>query len=440
MPVLHIDFTGSNFTLNNSLDLVLDYHLKKWEKDFGITEIEQTIELRFQRVIHTAYEQTGKKVVILVDEYDKPLLDTIELPTQQETFRNILRGVFGNLKRMDAYIKFAFLTGITRFGKLNIFSDLNNLNDISLTTEFSGICGITSDELHRYFHDGVEAFAEKYAVSVEEMYDILRENYDGYHFSTQGSPDIYNPFSLLKSLMFKEVEDYWFSTGTPLFLVKRIQSQAIELRELNSVTVLRRQIENVPFDMKGDPIPVLYQSGYLTIKDYNPRNRFITLGFPNKEVEQGFMNQLLEIYIPETANKSVFSITKFINDVERGDIEGFMQRLQSFYAGINYDSFDLMNLEQHYQNVIYLLFRLIGYNCHAEYRTATGRIDLLIETDRFVYVFEFKLNKTAKEAIEQIDTKEYLLPFKPDSRKIFKIGANFNFEKKNLDSWIIETS
>lgn len=190
--------------------------------------------------------------------------------------------------------------------------------------------------------------------------------------------------------------------------------------------------------MKGDPIPILYQSGYLTIKGYNPKNRFITLGFPNKEVEQGFYDQLLDIYTPDSVNKTVFSITKFSEDVEKGDAEKFMQRLQSLFASISYDSFDLLNLEQHYQNIIYLVFKLLGYFCHTEYRTATGRIDLLIETDDFIYVFEFKLNKTAQEALAQIDSKEYILPFKVDGRSILKIGANFNSEKRNIDSWIIE--
>lgn len=276
--------------------------------------------------------------------------------------------------------------------------------------------------------------------SVDEMYGELRKNYDGYHFSPRNCPDIYNPFSLLKSLQSKEIGEYWYSTGTPLFLAKKVMSDGIVLSELNNIDVLQPQIENIPFDMNGNPIPLLYQSGYLTIKAYDKRTGIITLGFPNLEVGKGFYDQLLKLYAPKSENISAFGIQQFIKDVNSGNVESFMRRLQSMMAGINYDSFTLIGVEQHYQDVVYLLFKLLGYICHTEYRTATGRIDMVVETRDIVYVFEFKLNKTALEALDQIDSKDYLLPFQADGRKLFKIGANFSTEKRNLDEWIIETA
>lgn len=437
-PILHLDFTGRNYTKEESLESALNSFLSNYEDIYNCPSSGTEPDERFENIIGHVYKQTGKKVVILIDEYDKPLLDTIGLPELQDKFRNELRGIYGNLKKMDSCIEFAFLTGITRFGKLNIFSDLNNLKDISMVEDFSGICGVTSDELHSYFHRGVGKFAEANEISTTEAYERLRTNYDGYHFSPKGCADVYNPFSLLNALQDKTIGQYWFSTGTPLFLVRQIKSQAIELSDLNEIEVTQRQIENVPFDMEGDPVPILYQSGYLTIKSYNQTNGIITLGYPNREVELGFLEQLLSAYTPKISNSTAFSLLKFNKDVESGDIDGFMQRLQSLFASINYDGFDLLNLEQHYRNVIYLLFKLLGYYCHTEYRTSSGRLDLLVVTGRFIYIFEFKLNKSAEEALAQINRKDYTLPFRLDGRTVYKIGANFSSDKRTLDSWIIE--
>lgn len=432
-PVLHFDFTGNNYSSEGSLTDAINQMLIQWEKRYETTSDGNSLEIRLQNIILAAYEKTGEKVVLLIDEYDKPLIDTIETPDLQDAFRNQLRGLYGNLKKMDSYIHFAFLTGISRFGKLNIFSDLNNLKDLSLMTEFSGICGITSEELTQYFNSSIEEFGASNNLTKEEAYKLLKDNYDGYHFSPKGSPDIYNPFSLMNALQDKGIGEYWFTTGTPLFLIRRLLSRGIELQNFNETWVLKRQIENVPFDLNGDPIPILYQTGYLTIKDYNPENGFIMLGFPNREVEHGFLEQLFQVYVSNATSGSEFNITDFIMDIEKGNVEDFMQRIQSFFAGINYDGFNLLKLEQHYQNVIYLLFKLMGYYCHTEFKTATGRIDLLVETKNFLYLFEFKLNKSAEAALKQINAKDYSLPFKLNKRKLFKIGVNFNSKLKNID-------
>ncbi len=437
-PVLHLDFTGVNYTEDGkSLDTALVRMMEGWEREYDCPLPDVSLGIRFENIIKSAYDQTGRKVVILIDEYDKPLIDTIDRPEQQEIFRDQLRGIYGNLKKMDEYIRLAFLTGITRFGKLNIFSDLNNLNDISLMPEFSGICGITSDELREYFHPGVEVFADREGCTVEDMYDRLRRNYDGYHFSPTDSMDVYNPFSLLNSLQRRSIGQYWFSTGTPLFLAKLIKSHHISLTELSGLEVTQPEIENVPFNMEGDPVPILYQSGYLTIKAYDARTGIITLGYPNREVERGFIDQLMKVYVPASAGRTPFGVLKFLNDIEKGDAEAMMRRLRSLFASISYDSFNLLDLEQHYQNVIYLLFKLLGYYCHTEYRTATGRIDLVVSTDRYVYIFEFKIDRSAREALDQIDSKDYPLPFRADGRRIFKIGANFSSAEKNISDYII---
>lgn len=267
-PVLHLDFTGQDYTESDIvLNETLAHMIDSWERTYDCSLAGASLPIRFQNVIESAHRVTGKEIVILVDEYDKPLLDTIEYPEIQEKFRNTLRGIYGNLKKMDSCIKFAFLTGITRFGKLNVFSDINNLKDISMIKEFSGICGVTSEELRQYFNAGVEDFALANGLSVGEAYDRLRSNYDGYHFSTDLDVDVYNPFSLLNALQDGKIGEYWFATGTPSFLIRRIKSRAIKLEKLSEINVTERQIENVPFDMEGDPVPILYQSGYLTIKN-----------------------------------------------------------------------------------------------------------------------------------------------------------------------------
>lgn len=437
-PVFHIDFTGRDYNDPDSLEQNLRETLDQWEAIYNCPVSSANISERFRNVILSANKQTGRQVVILIDEYDKPLLETVDNPELQTQFRNTLRGFYGNLKRMDQYIKFAMLTGIARFGHLSIFSDLNNLNDISMNKEFGAICGITTDELVKNLQLGVEDFAKDSGLSVAEIYDNLRKNYDGYHFSPENCPDIYNPFSVLNALYAKDINDYWFKTGTPTFLIKMIKAGNIRLQTLSDIELLRTDVENVSFDFGDSLYPILYQSGYLTIKDYDRFTRTLRLGFPNREVEEGFYRQLLKIYSGQANDNLTFSIVKFYNDVRQGNAEEFMQRLQSFFADMDYDSFTMLKLEQHYQNITFVLFKLLGYYTSIEYKTASGRIDMIIKTSKYIYVFEFKMNKTAKEALDQIATKQYLLPFKAEGRRIIKIGANFSSEIRTLNEWIIE--
>lgn len=436
-PVLHLDFTGVNYEDEGSLNSALGNIMLNWESKYKISCPETNMGIRFGKIIQTAYEQTGKKVIILVDEYDKPLLDTVKYPERQDKFRNILRGVYGNLKRMDSFIGFAMLTGVSRFGKLSIFSDLNNLKDISMEKDFSGICGITSDELHQYFEPGVQAFADTIKTSVDEAYKTLKSNYDGYHFTEECYPDIYNPFSLMNALQSQKIRDYWFETGTPKHLIDVINNRQFKFQDLEDTEEPVSNIRNVAFDLDSTLVPMLYQSGYLTIKAYDAETDMLRLGYPNKEVRKGFLLYLMSRYTHGNESKSWTDIVRFYNDIKVGNVEDFMQRLQSMFADFNQDGFNLINLEQHYQNVCYLVFRLLGCLANVEYKTSTGRIDMVVQMPDYIYVFEFKRNDKAENALQQIDDKNYPLPFKADGRKVIKIGANFSDKLHGLDSWEI---
>ena len=436
-PVLHLDFTGANYNDNIGIKSNLNNLISQWEKEYGIAKTDEDFGVRFGNVIKAAFDKTGKGVVILIDEYDKPLLETVDNPDLQQQHRDTLRGVYGNLKRMDQYIRFAMLTGVTKFGHLSIFSDLNNLYDISMRKEYAGICGITTDELHDNFEEGVCRLAENQEITVEEAYDRLRVLYDGYHFSPTGFVDVYNPFSILNALEAREFGKYWFQTGTPTFLIKMIKADNMPIIKLDHLHTTVEELTDVSFNL-GNYIPVLYQSGYLTIKDYDRELGEVTLGFPNQEVASGFLNQLLPFYATVSSQGSGFEIIQFIKDVRAGRPEDFMIRLQSFFADFQYDSFELRHLEQHYQDVIFIIFKLMGFYTRTEYKTASGRIDMVVKTQDYIYVMEFKMDRSAEEALAQIDTKDYLLPFKADGRKTVKIGANFDSKKRTLDSWIIE--
>ena len=439
-PVLHIDFTGSNYSDPDGLDAALNSLFEKWESEYGVTHVSTQAGIRFGEIIQAAYEKTGSHVVILIDEYDKPLLDSIDNAEQQDAFRNTLRSVYGNLKKMDKYIEFAMLTGVTKFGHLSIFSDLNNLNDISFHKQYAAICGVSVSELHTYFKEGAEDLAAQNGMKVEDAYRLLKRNYDGYHFSPENLMDIYNPYSLINALDALTIRDFWFSTGTPRFLVKMIKTAKIPLSELENVEATASEISSVSLKFDDSLIPLLYQSGYLTIKEVDPATQFLTLGYPNAEVERGFMNELMKIYIPSSKGSSEFSIGRFYKDVQEGRPKDFMIRLQSLFADFNSDAMTFVNLEQHYQDIVFLIFKLLGFMTHVEYKTATGRIDLVIKTDHYIYVFEFKRNKSAKEALEQIDQNDYLIPFKAAGRKLIKIGVNFSDKLKGIEDFIIEPS
>ncbi len=438
-PVLHLDFTAKDYKEEVSLDEKLNSLFEPWEKIYGCEKDGRALEERFEYIIRRAHELTGKKVVILIDEYDKPLLETVDQPHLQKAYRNKLRAVYGNLKKMDEHIRFAMLTGVTKFGQLSIFSDLNNLQDISLSKKYSGICGLTQDELHEYFHDGIEEFAKEVNKTASQIYIDLKANYDGYHFSPDNSLDIYNPYSVLNCLSLQSFDNFWFQSGTPTFLIKMLRNGTIAIKDLSEYETSVNSLTSVSYNL-GNPIPVLYQSGYLTIKAQRNRFNNVVLGFPNAEVENSFFEELMSVYTSVKESKTSFEIQRFVLDVEAGRAEDFMVRLQSLFSDFNHDGIDLKAVERHYQDVIFIVMKLMGFYTNIEYKTAAGRIDMVVTTPEYIYVFEFKLDRTPQEAIDQINSKDYMLPFRADGRTLIKIGVNFSSAIRSIEDWIIEKS
>ena len=434
-PIFHMDLNTEKYDTRESLDSILNFTLEQWEQQYGTAPSETTFALRFRGLIERAYKQTGQRVVILIDEYDKPMLQAIGNEELQKEFRNTMKAFYSVLKTMDGCIQFAFLTGVTKFGKVSVFSDLNNLDDISMRNQYIDICGVSEKELHDDLEIELHELADIKGVSYHEICDKLREYYDGYHF-THNSIGIYNPFSLLNTFKYKEFGSYWFETGTPTYLVELLKKHHYDLRRMaheeTSISVL-----NSIDSASDNPIPVIYQSGYLTIKGYDEEFGIYSLGFPNREVEEGFIKFLLPFYANTNAVESEFEIQKFVREIRIGDYDSFFRRLRSFFADTPYEL--IRDLELHYQNVLFIVFKLVGFYVKAEYHTSEGRIDLVLQTDKFVYVIEFKLDGTAEDALRQINEKHYALPFEAGgNRRLFKIGVNFNAKMRNIEKWIVE--
>ena len=434
-PIFHMDLNTEKYDTRESLDSILNFTLEKWEQQYGTAPSETTFALRFRGLIERAYKQTGQRVVILIDEYDKPMLQAIGNEELQKEFRNTMKAFYSVLKTMDGCIQFAFLTGVTKFGKVSVFSDLNNLDDISMRNQYIDICGVSEKELHDDLEIELHELADIKGVSYHEICDKLREYYDGYHF-THNSIGIYNPFSLLNTFKYKEFGSYWFETGTPTYLVELLKKHHYDLRRMaheeTSISVL-----NSIDSASDNPIPVIYQSGYLTIKGYDEEFGIYSLGFPNREVEEGFIKFLLPFYANTNAVESEFEIQKFVREIRIGDYDSFFRRLRSFFADTHYEI--TRDLDLHYQNVLFIVFKLVGFYVKAEYHTSEGRIDLVLQTDKFVYVIEFKLDGTAEDALRQINEKHYALPFEAGgNRRLFKIGVNFNAKMRNIEKWIVE--
>ena len=430
-PILHLDLNSREYKDESSLSAELNRHLEKWEKRYGDEYKDRANEERFLHVIENAFEQTGKRVVILVDEYDKPLLQTIGNKALQDAYRSMLKAFYGVLKTCDRYIRFAFLTGVTKFGKVSVFSDLNNLIDISVLPQYAAICGITEQELHEQLDEGVSQLAVANGETKDECYTHLKTNYDGYHFYPN-SEGIYNPFSMLNTLAYRVYNDYWFETGTPTFLVHQLQKTNYRLDEMTEEKLSADTLNSIDI-MDENPLPLLYQSGYLTIKDYDSRFKTYRLGFPNREVREGFVKYLVPYYAPKNENNSLFSIEMFVEEVERGDAEGFMRRMEAFFASGDYAL--MGDKELYFHNAMYVFFALLGLYVEVERHTTNGRMDILVQTKDYIYIFELKIDQSADAAMKQIEKKGYATPFAADPRKLFKIGLNFSTEKRCIDEW-----
>ena len=435
-PVLHLDLNVGVYDCVDGLLSVLNSYLERWESLYGDRKRDRDVSERFGHIISSACEKTGKKVAILIDEYDKPLLNAFGNESLASELRKILKSFYANLKTMDQYIEIAVITGVARFSKVSVFSDLNNLRDISFEDNFAAICGVTSEELDQYFPDRIQAIADKSGRSFPEIREELRDNYDGYHFAKQ-SPDIYNPFSLLSAFAAMEIGKYWFRTGTPTYLVRLIENSDLNLPELAPCEIDRDELESAGI-LAGDPIPAFYQTGYLTIKKYEDDIDTYILDYPNKEVKEGFLKFLIPYYLTKSTGDIAkrFNIGKFVRDVREGKIESFMLSLDSLIAGIPYSK--QKTVEDHFQTAIYLLFTLMGYLTRMEDRTSNGRMDLTVETDRFIYLFEFKIDRSAQIALTQIRDKGYWRKFLSSGKEIYLIGANFSTQTRTLSDYLIE--
>ena len=437
-PVFLFDFNGKNYREKGALEQILNEQLGRWEKLYGAAPGDAALEERFRNLMINAKDATGKRCVILVDEYDKPLLETMDLPELEEHNKAVFKGFFGTLKGFDEYIQFVFITGVTKFEKVSIFSDLNQFNDISMLEEFSGCCGITEQELLINFRPEIDEIAAKRGITVEKCLEILKARYDGYRFHPEGS-SVYNPFSLLKAFYDKDFGSYWFSTGTPTFLVKKLRDQGFDVRKLSNRTLYAD--EAMLSDYRADdpnPVPLLYQTGYLTIADYDPKRRRYTLSFPNEEVKYGMLESMVPAYSSNVAAGTGTDIFTLDQYVEEGNLEGIRNVLTALFAGIPYTQ-ERNPFEHYFQTVIYLVFTLLGRFVQCEMHTSTGRIDCKLETRDYIYLFEFKRDDTPEAALAQIDEKKYAMPFAADSRKLFKIGVTFDSDKRILDGWVSET-
>ncbi|MDR1625666.1 MAG: ATP-binding protein [Spirochaetia bacterium] len=436
-PVFHIDMNGENYSSGLAgLESGFNVNLNPLENIWGKEEADTTPSSRFRGLIRRACEKSGKKVVVLIDEYDKPLLETMDDPQLNKEVRKELKAFYGVLKTADPWLRFVLLTGVTKFSQVSVFSDLNHLRDISMEKAYAGICGVSAAELTENFQPELHALAEDNGMGYGEAVAEMHKRYNGYHFAGE-SEGMFNPFSVLNTFAGRQFNYYWFRTGTPTFLVEALKKTGFDLRALSGgITIPAEAITDCRTE-NPDPTPILYQSGYLTIKDYDRMTRLYTLGFPNEEVEFGFLGALFPLYAPQISENQVSFVARFFKDLADGDVDAFMDRLRAFMAGIPYDLHD--RTERNYQMIFYLVFTLLGQFAQTEVKSASGRADMVVSTQGTVYVFEFKLagNGGAEEALKQIDGKGYLIPFSASGKRLVKIGVEFDAEKRNVGRWVV---
>ena len=432
-PVLHFDMSTAKHADSEQLLQELNLKLYGYEQIYGRLEEEVNPNQRLMGLIKRAYEQTGKKVVVLIDEYDAPLLDVVHERENLDVLRNIMRNFYSPLKACDPYLRYVFLTGITKFSQLSIFSELNNIKNISMDEPYAAICGISEDEIRLQMKDDLGGLAKKLEITPEEALMKLKENYDGYHF-TSPSPDIYNPFSLLNAFADGKFGSYWFGSGTPTYLVKMLDKFGVKPSEIGR-RQLKSSVFDAPTETMTDAVPLLYQSGYITIKDYNKMLDLYTLDIPNKEVRLGLMENLLPYYVNNKTPEATTMVAYLFYDIQNGDMDAALHRLQEFLSTIPYC--DNTRFEGHYQQVFYIIFSLLGYYVDVEVRTPRGRVDIVLRTKTTLYVMELKLDKSAGEAMEQIDLKNYPERFALCGLPVVKVAVSFDSERCTIGDWEI---
>lgn len=434
-PVLHFDMSAAKHMDTKQLDDYLDYLLLPYEKQFGTEENkDKAPNIRFANIVKAAYELTGRKVVLIIDEYDAPLLDVVHEEQNLAALRRATQNFYSPIKSLDPYLEFVFLTGITKFAQLSIFSELNNLFNISMYDKYSAICGISSEELHTQMLPDVECLAEHLHLSVDETFERLKRKYDGYHFS-KNSEDVYNPFSLIKALASGDISDYWFDSGTPTYIIKLLQKYNVGLRDLTGQDAGVSDFDVSPENMTT-VLPLLYQSGYLTIKHYDPMIDLYTLGYPNEEVRTGMVRSLAANYLTPAEGTNSSFVIKFVKAVIADDMEQALTLMRAYLAGVSYR---LSNkTERDVQTIFYLVFSLIGSFIKVEEESAHGRADVVITLPSVVYVMELKFDGSADAALRQIDEKGYLIPYTADGKRLVKVGVNYSSEERTITEWRIE--
>ena len=436
-PVIHIDFNGVSYNSPDSLEKVLDDKLLLLEKEFDVNRTSDLHGLRFQKIIDCAYKKFNRQVVILIDEYDKPIVDNLGNDSLVEPYKKTLQGFFSVLKAKDGQIKFGFLTGVSKIGKLSVFSGLNNLKDISMASDYAAICGISEEELHKYFQNSVSELGEANNLTEDECYSKLKDMYDGYHF-TANSAGMYNPFSILNALSDKEFKEYWFETGTPTLLVNVMKKTSFDVTTLSDNVVVTASALNGMQDIVNKPVPLFFQTGYLTIKDYDKEYNEYRLGFPNDEVKNGFLNFIYSYYVPVNPAEDSTKVSQLSRALKSGNPEVFMQTLEALFANTTYQIQG--NAEKDFQYAMYIIIELLGEYVQAERTTSNGRIDLLLQTKDYIYIIELKIDNTADAALQQIEDKGYDKPFADDSRKLYKIGVSFSTKERRIEEWKISAS
>ena len=438
-PVFHMDFNSTNFAVRGTLWQKLNGLLIDWEEQYGVTTPKEGLDLgdRFIKVLAAAHEQSGRRAVVLVDEYDKPILDVLDVDKNlEEEHRNILKGFYSVFKGADEHLQFVFLTGVTKFSQVSVFSGFNQPFDISMHSKYETLCGITQEELDTTFREPMESMAKAYRCSYEEIRNILKAQYDGYHFS-KNMTDIYNPFSLLNAFATLEISDYWFKSGTPSYLIRLLSHSDENMNDITGKYYAPKEFIDYKADVE-QPLPMIYQSGYLTIKEFDMEFGLFLLDYPNKEVKEGFLSLIASKYF-----NNGDTIYPWIREaavlLRRGDTEGFRTGLTSFLASIPYTMRRKENereRERYFHYTFYLIMRLISvYTVYTEKVQSHGRVDCIVETPDYVYIFEFKLDGTAEEALSQIEEKGYAREYESDSRKVYKIGAVFSSETGTIEDW-----
>ena len=435
-PVFKVDFVAGNFNIEGNLQTILEGKVADWECIYGKNPNQQDIGERFQYVLHQAHLQTGRKAVVLVDEYDKPLLDVLGTPLEQKN-REVLKAFYSTFKAADADLRFVLLTGVTKFSQITVFSGFNQPKDISMDPHFDAICGITEEELHKNFAEGIRRMSEEEEVSEEEMKEILKKRYDGYHFS-KGMVDIYNPFSLLNCLDQKNLSDYWYRSGTPTYLAKLLEGHKVNMLRLLDQEWADDYFINYKADVE-DPLAMLYQAGYITIKGYNKKDHTYLLDYPNDEVRRGFTTLVANGYFTAKERELdpwMVSVNRMLRE---GRTDDARESFTSFLASIPYIANKderALDFESHYQYTFYLIFRMLCCGTTAiEKCNSKGRADIILEYDEHVYILEFKLDGSAEEALEQIDRQQYALPYEADPRKLHKIGISISSSSRTVEEW-----